>query len=565
MANITIENMAPNDNGVYQVMGTGGDDNILILQTERTDSQGNTIGSGGAVFGGGGDDVYNLWIDDDGTQTHTYDGGGDDVFNIRHFSTGTEVISRGDYSNGAHIRTGTGADVINFQDLGSISGVTVGRLEDLDHSQDIIRIGGVKIDLRTFTGQPQSINGHTVRVVSFNGNHNDPNAQAQQWLLIETSAGGYVFYALEGARIDMFGQDGLSGGAHERHFISRGYDHGISDGDGDGITGFYDLGNAANADLFFDRLRDVRFVDPINTVPLSARQAHPGANILNDTDSTPDDVKELFVGQSGQDLMAGGLNNDKIDAKGCDDIVWGGSGSDTILGRDGNDTLWGGAENDTLRGHFGNDVLHGDHGSDSLQGGYGNDQLNGGAGNDLLIGSAGHDTLRGNDGFDTLMGGAGHDAMDGANGNDVLHGGAGNDTIAGGAANDNLNGNTGGDRLWAGDGNDSLSGGDGDDVLHGGNGTDTLNGSAGNDLLFGNVGADFFVFATGNDTDQILSFQNNIDTINFSRISGVSSVAQANSHARQIGNDVVFDFGNDDILIVKNITIAALADDMIFT
>lgn len=45
---------------------------------------------------------------------------------------------------------------------------------------------------------------------------------------------------------------------------------------------------------------------------------------------------------------------------------------------------------------------------------------------------------------------------------------------------------------------------------------------------------------------------------------GVTSFAQARTHATQSGTDVVFDFGGGDTLTIRNITINALADDMIF-
>ncbi|WP_371862692.1 hypothetical protein [Paracoccus denitrificans] len=44
----------------------------------------------------------------------------------------------------------------------------------------------------------------------------------------------------------------------------------------------------------------------------------------------------------------------------------------------------------------------------------------------------------------------------------------------------------------------------------------------------------------------------------------ITSFAQARTHATQSGADVVFDFGGGDILTIRNITINALADDMIF-
>lgn len=61
----------------------------------------------------------------------------------------------------------------------------------------------------------------------------------------------------------------------------------------------------------------------------------------------------------------------------------------------------------------------------------------------------------------------------------------------------------------------------------------------------------------------VTDFQNNIDTIRLLDF-GVANFAQARAHATQSGAHVVFDFGEGDALTIRNTTIAALADDMIF-
>ncbi len=85
----------------------------------------------------------------------------------------------------------------------------------------------------------------------------------------------------------------------------------------------------------------------------------------------------------------------------------------------------------------------------TIDGGEGNDVITGGAGNDILDGGIGDDLIRGGAGNDTITGGAGDDFISGSAGNDVLSGGAGNDTFSysvgdgsdtvdGGADNDTL-------------------------------------------------------------------------------------------------------------------------------
>ncbi len=182
--------------------------------------------------------------------------------------------------------------------------------------------------------------------------------------------------------------------------------------------------------------------------------------------------------------------------------------------------------NDRIRGNGGNDTIKGDRGDDRLSGGSGNDLVTGGSGNDVIWGDAGNDRLRGD------------------SGNDTLYGGSGNDRVAGGTGNDRIFGDAGHDVLW------------------GNQGADRLQGGKGNDTLYGGSGADTFVFGKGFDRDLIVDFEDNIDTIAMSN--GIRNFTQARSHAEQVGKDVVFDFGGGDVLTIRNITISALSDDMVF-
>ncbi|MBK4215708.1 hypothetical protein JJJ17_07210 [Paracoccus caeni] len=227
-----------------------------------------------------------------------------------------------------------------------------------------------------------------------------------------------------------------------------------------------------------------------------------------------------------------------------DDRIKGNGGNDTIFGDRGDDRLWGGNGHDVVSGGDGNDLIGGDNGHDSLRGGAGDDTIYGGAGDDRIVGGTGNDRLEGGVGRDYLAGDAGRDHIRGDAGNDTLYGGSGNDSLSGGAGHDRLFGDAGHDRLFGNQGNDMLRGGTGNDTLSGGGGADT------------------FVFTKGFDRDVITDFEDNVDTIALSN--GIRNFGQARTHAEQVGKDVVFDFGGGDILTVKNITIAALADDMTF-
>lgn len=113
-------------------------------------------------------------------------------------------------------------------------------------------------------------------------------------------------------------------------------------------------------------------------------------------------MQSLYAyGYGGNDTIWGNSNNDYID---------GGDDNDYLYGWSGNDTLWGGNGNDSLDGASGNDKLYGESGNDTLLGVSGNDFLSGGDGNDRLTGSKSisyesyeYDTLAGGSGLDIFV------------------------------------------------------------------------------------------------------------------------------------------------------------------
>ncbi len=181
---------------------------------------------------------------------------------------------------------------------------------------------------------------------------------------------------------------------------------------------------------------------------------------------------------------------------------------------------------------------------DFYESAFGNDVLHGGQGNDTLISAAGKDKLFGDDGNDSLNGGDGRDTLNGNAGNDTLGGGKGNDELRGGSGDDILNG---------GNKDDNLKGGSGVDTLKGGNGNDVLDGGTGNDKLIGGSGADSFVFNTGGDKDKVKDFVDNEDTLvlDSSLHGGLASVDDAISLATDNGTNIVFHFGDGDVLTLK--------------
>lgn len=153
----------------------------------------------------------------------------------------------------------------------------------------------------------------------------------------------------------------------------------------------------------------------------------------------------------------------------------------------------------------------------------------------------------------------------GGSGNDFILGNDAKNSLYGKNGKDTLKGEKGNDKLYGGSGNDKLYGGNNADKLFGGTGKDTLYGNKGNDKLKGNGGQDKFVFRNNYDKDQILDFKNNKDTIQLddNLWTGTKSVNQVlNQFGTQVGSNFVMDFGQGDILTIKNTTKSQLQNDI---
>ncbi len=151
-------------------------------------------------------------------------------------------------------------------------------------------------------------------------------------------------------------------------------------------------------------------------------------------------------------------------------------------------------------------------------------------GSDLGLGQGGNDTMNGDDGNDTLQGYGGDDKLNGGEGKDTLAGGVGNDTLRGG--NDN-------------------------DLLVGGSGDDVINGGANGDDLYGGAGSDTFLRLFEDFTDTIYDFEAGVggDVI---RIRGSAYTAFSQLNLRQVGADVIVDFGPTGYTELKGIQLADL-------
>lgn len=159
--------------------------------------------------------------------------------------------------------------------------------------------------------------------------------------------------------------------------------------------------------------------------------------------------------------------------------------------------------------------------------------------------------------YDTVI----ENATGGA-GSDVLIGNSANNLLLGGGDRDKIKGNRGRDDIEGGDARDKISGGIGFDTISGGNGNDRIAGDQGNDRLSGNAGRDTFVFAEGGGKDRVLDFTDNKDQLKFYH-DDVSSVADVLDLGVNKGSNAVFTFSDGLVVVVNDITVAALSDDIL--
>ena len=248
------------------------------------------------------------------------------------------------------------------------------------------------------------------------------------------------------------------------------------------------------------------------------------AGSLNDTIAAIDDsVAHRFLGNAGDDSLAGGTAGDSLVGGIGNDTLAGGAGDDLLDAGDGADPVFGGVGADTLLDTLGNDSLDGGDGAtDEIS--YADrtsgisvafstasdatlvvsasetdrivniENITGGAGDDTIwaagdtvahrfLGLDGSDSLAGGQGADTLIGGAGNDTLVAGDSANSLDGGDGDDSLVGGATADTLIAGAGADTLRAGSGNESVDGGAGVDTL------DYSGTSAGLTVAFSGAGA----------------------------------------------------------------------------
>ena len=308
---------------------------------------------------------------------------------------------------------------------------------------------------------------------------------------------------------------------------------------------------------------------------------------------TGNDLDNVLIGNSSNNILSGGLGNDTYWAGSSDIVIEEvDAGIDTVKS-DISYALASNIENLILTGEMqvdgvgngmGNELsgngqanlLDGGDGNDRIFGNYGDDNLNGGAGSDDLYGESDNDVLNGGDDDDYLYGHDGNDVLFGGNGVDQLYGGWHNDTYI---LDDSLDTVTeeayeGIDTIQSkvsytlganveniillGSNAINATGNELDNVLTGNSATNVLTGAAGNDTYVATSTADAVVEGLNGGTDTVeahLSYSlasiNNVENLTLVGLTAVNATGNslANTLIGNVANNVLSGGAGIDILI----------------
>jgi len=267
------------------VLGTTGDDDLVGVGMDGAGS-----GSQVHMWAGQGDDTLRLDFDSNFNNTKFHSQGhharGDADGGNAGQGLGSGLI--GVYAGNVNLQQYRGEDQFRFENTANVTGIAYGRIEDFQLGEDKIFVDGIELDMSNMTAAGQALpGGGHAKVVLEQGAHDDPGAVPQYYLLIETSSGGTIFYALEGARVDMVGTPPNSGD-QELHFL-----------------------NYANRPDWSSHVA-VDYEDPQNYIPAAYLDLNVSGQKIIDYDSVRQDVLDIISGTSNDDLIAAGLNDDTV-------------------------------------------------------------------------------------------------------------------------------------------------------------------------------------------------------------------------------------------------------------
>lgn len=232
-------------------------------------------------------------------------------------------------------------------------------------------------------------------------------------------------------------------------------------------------------------------------------------------------------GSSGDDVIFGDSNANRIDGLDGDDSIDGDPGDDTISGGAGTNELEGNTGTDTLviqgtvlsktrltasiiRVTGANDGVPFTHTASGFEQVSVNNSLQSIA---FFMGESSVNTPTPSFIAETPV----EAAITGFGNGLTRNGNSSANTLEGATGHDDLAGLGGNDTLKGREGDDFLLGGSGEDRLLGGDGTDTLDGGTGADVLTGGLGNDRFLFTTSfsDGADTLTDFQAGSDSLEF--------------------------------------------------
>lgn len=530
------------------VQGGDGDDRIIGGDGDDT-----LFGGSGddTIFGGAGDDVIfagagnDKVFGEDGADSLFGEAGDDELYG----GTGNDALDGG---NDDDVLYGDEGD--DFLDGGSGNDELSGDDGDdilVGASGDDIADGGAGDDQFVATdadGDDVYSGGVGSDIYDFSGTYADALVDLVEGVA-ESDAFGYdVLNSIENI-VAGSGDDTIAGDNQDNNLDGNaGEDH-ISGGDGDDVvTGGDDediVSGGSGDDHFIGETGDGDDIyqgdDGSDTYDFSGTYADALVDLTENFAESAEigfdtvvEIENIEAG-SGDDIIHGDDEANRLDGNDGDDYIYGCDGDDIIVGGAGDDEGYGGDGDD----HFVAEIGDGD---DYYEGGDGEDTYDVSAITaqfhvDLAEGHAfsdesGADTL---ENIENVIGGQADDIIVGDGRNNYLRGSDGRDVISGLDGNDKIRGEEGDDLLDGGLGDDRIDGEEGDDIIIGGKGDDTARGDEGDDTFI----------ALAGDGDDSYSGGSGIDTYDLSSTSADAVIDLLG------GTAVSVDIGNDQISSIE--------------